>query len=86
MIARTAVCVLAAFVFSVVAAFADPVSPTNSGSLAPTPVATVASAPELNIAFDHIDRVLGGTATPPPPNAFADELQAAKDAQKRLRS
>jgi hypothetical protein len=82
MLVRTALCVLAAFVFSVVVAFADPTSPSDSGSPAPVPAATASSSPLLNIAFDQIDRTLGGTATPPPPNAFADEVQAAKDAQK----
>jgi hypothetical protein len=82
MLVRTALCTLAAFIFSVVVAFADTANPTGSGSPVPAPAVSPSSAPALNIAFDQIDRTLGGTATPPPPDAFADEVQAAKDAQK----
>lgn len=65
---------------------ADPGGPPAATPAAPAATAAASAAPAptatpLNIAFDQVDRTLGGASTPPPLTAFADEVQAAKDAQ-----
>jgi hypothetical protein len=61
-------------------ALGDP-SPTPAAS--PAPAASPTSSPEaaINIAFDQIDRVIAGTGTPPPLNAFDADAIAIKNAQ-----
>jgi hypothetical protein len=78
------------FACAAIVAMADPsasssaaTQPSSAASTAPAAAAVPAPAPAatpLDIAFDQIDRTLGGAATPPPPTAFNDEVQAAKDA------
>lgn len=88
--ARFVVFILLVFACSAPRATADPsagaatpatsAAPSSSATTSPSPAATPAP---LAIAFDEVERQLGGTATPPPPNAFSDEVQAALDAQKQ---
>lgn len=84
MLARIASIAIALCLGTVALANADPTSPGAAGQPTPaatqTPAAAQTPAP-LNIAFDQVDRTLAGTATPPPILAFADEVQAAIDAQ-----
>ncbi len=84
MLARITSVAIALCLWTVALANADPTSPGAGGQPAPaaTPTAAAAQTPApLNIAFDQVDRTLAGTATPPPITAFADEVQAAIDAQ-----
>jgi len=83
MLARIASIAIALCLLTVALANADPTSPGAAGQ--PAPAATLTPAAQtpapLNIAFDQVDRTLAGTATPPPITGFADEVQAAIDAQ-----
>ena len=56
-----------------------PAAADTQASPSPAPVS---AQPALAIAYDQVDRQLGGNATPPPPEAFNDEVQAALDARK----
>ncbi len=83
MLARIASIATALCLLTVALANADPTSPGAAGQ--PASAATLTPAAQtpapLNIAFDQVDRTLAGTATPPPITGFADEVQAAIDAQ-----
>ncbi len=85
MLARIVSIAIAVCLSTVALANADPTSPGAAGQASPAATQSAAAAQTpapLNIAFDQIDRTLAGTATAPPATAFADEIQAAKDAQQ----